>query len=89
MTALTSMTDQKRISEIADQIAYSVISHDDALYVKRNEFKLGKIAKADAYLNQGWTLCLSRLSDVIGEGETSEDGIAEATKVNEWMNAQN
>lgn len=90
MPTMTALTTPQRIAAIADQLAYCTIADDDALYVNQQgtEFKRRPASEQGSHAHRGWTMCLSRIADITGLGDTSDDGVREAEAVNAWMEAQ-
>ena len=77
------------LADLAEAISYRLLKSDDALYVHtRDGWKVDSRDKATALSHQGFTLCLDNLSQFLKITETSDDGVSEANKIKEWMEAQ-
>lgn len=77
---------------IAEAVGYNEIQPGTCLMVKLNDgtFELVPADRINARRNQGWIECVSSdtLTGLGIVGETSDEGLEEATKIADWMRAQ-
>lgn len=78
-------------SRIADAVSYTCYEKGDVLMVnKQGEFAKVEAHKVSGRKYQGWTecLCTENLHTLIGDDDTSDDGLEEARKIVAWMREQ-
>lgn len=93
MKTLEILNNQDLAVNIADAVSYNVITGDESLlvHIKSGEFKMvGQDRVGYMVANQGWTECVSRdnMVNILGLGDTSEDGLIEGEKIATWMRSQ-
>ena len=93
MKTLEIINDSNLAKNIAGAVAYSEITGNESLmvHIKSGDFKMVSQEKAGYMVaNQGWTECVSRdnMVNILGLGETSDDGMAEGEKIANWMRSQ-
>jgi len=90
----TQILNDKLASNLADVLGFGEITGNESLMVHKNSGEL-KLASQDRVnhmvSNQGWIECVSAdtLVNLLGVGETTDDGLVEGEKVANWMKSQN
>lgn len=93
MKTLEILNDTNLVANIAGAVGYNEITGNESLLVHINsgEFKMvGQDRVGYMVSNQGWTECVSRdnMVNILGLGETTDDGMIEGEKIAAWMRAQ-
>lgn len=78
-------------TRVASAIEYNYVEKGDVLMVNnKGEFAKVEADRVSGRKFQGWVecMCAENLESAIGLGDTSEDGLAEADKIINWMREQ-
>lgn len=78
-------------SRIADAVAYTYYDKGEVIMVNnKGEFAKVESSKISGRKYQGWNecVCTDNLHKLIGDEDTSDDGLIEAGKIVAWMREQ-